>query len=511
MHALPEDLRTTLALGADEPVRHAAFSSYPSSRGSIQTALVVSSRRIFVGEQPPDAEWTVRAHDRTAITGLEIDAQGIGEATVGLVAGEQITDQLKVARLDRMDFADAAPFVAAEAEDGGGLAELEPLPASDFDLPPTVEAVALVPVGLASGEELPEAEAPIELIPIADLAEVDADADDTGADAGTDPGDRFPFQRTGPPEGTKLGSRFRFRPNPTTPGGSVIVHWHLNWPEDRKVRGVHWELQAREHTSITVRRTTSNGRGGTTSSSTTYRESRQLMRGGGTLFGKPPKGFLSNMASGMLAMAGVGEFPVLEAGVYEWQEVLRLHDELPPTYHGTNADVEYDVRAWVDRPAAFDHRAGGELRVLPPQPGVIPTNAFWPAGGGGLVDSMRPEIELELRCTSGAAEPGGDLLGEVICINRSGKTVRGITVTLQQFEYARARGYTRSTTRGVATLTLPAPAPDDATPQRFAFAWPKGGAFYAGRYSSVEYRIAASVDVAWGLDVHATVGVKFDT
>ena len=132
-------------MGADEPVRHAAFSSYPSSRGSVQTALVVSSRRIFVAEQLPDAEWTVRTHDRTAVTGLEIDAQGIGEATIGLVAGEQITDQLQVARLDRMDLEDAAPFVSADAEDGGALPELEPLPPSDdaFDAPPALEAIPL--------------------------------------------------------------------------------------------------------------------------------------------------------------------------------------------------------------------------------------------------------------------------------------------------------------------------------------------------------------------------------
>ena len=69
VHSLPDDLRAALGLTRDANVEHAALSSYPSARGSMRSALVVTDRVVFLAEAAPDEPWQWRTHARDAVTG----------------------------------------------------------------------------------------------------------------------------------------------------------------------------------------------------------------------------------------------------------------------------------------------------------------------------------------------------------------------------------------------------------------------------------------------------------
>lgn len=481
MHALPDDLRAALGLAGDEPIEHAALSGFPSPRGTVRSALVVTDRRVVCAEAAPGDAWRCRAHARASVTGLEIDGRGIGEATVALVGGNAVVDSVPVSRLDRRDFDDAGGVLAR-----GPVVASDPPPAT-WDPPPV--SVPVVEDAAPAGRRRTVMPPPPAL-----PAEADSPAGSPAIDLGTD---AIEFARVGPPSLDRVGSRFRLTPNPARPGDRVRLSWELHWPYARRVRGVHWEFEGSEQTRITV----SSGK-----HSTTHREHHRVLRRGGTLWGQAAQGFLSNVADGLASLVGRGAADELPAGTYHWATLLTLPDDAPASFSGAHATVSYTARAWLDLPAAFDHRAGGALAVLPAAGSARRAEAHWPGGQRGLLDGMRPDILLTVRLLGGDVRPGGALHGEVACANQSGATVRGLTVTLLQREHARAGRHERSVDRALAELTLP--APDDARPAPFVIHLPDRPCHFEGRYASAHYYVRARVDVAWRMDVNAEVRVS---
>lgn len=291
-----------------------------------------------------------------------------------------------------------------------------------------------------------------------------------------------------------------YRPGETV-RGSVL----LGWPTSQVVRGVWWEAAGAESTHVTV--TTGSGKH---RHSTTYRETRTLVGCGSILFGARKSGFFSLTWEGLKAFAGFHtDNPVLPAGEYGYDFSFTLPPDLLPTYAGANVDVAYAVSARVDIPGGLDLTAAAPFVVS--QEGN-----YWLGGfakeqrpGSGLGRLFTADVEMELEAPDRRFRIGDEIDFAVRVKNLGGKHVRGLNVTLERQEWARARGHTASSSRAQSSLKVPADRlPLDGTRVPLAIRVPEGFLIHQTKISGVSWELRAELDIAWGID--ASVSAPLD-
>lgn len=289
------------------------------------------------------------------------------------------------------------------------------------------------------------------------------------------------------------------------PGETVRGRVEFDWPRARRVRGVRVALTGAEETVIRVSRGTGKNR-----RTHTYSETNPIVGEELILFGGPGVGTLKAMGEALTELFGSLDYPVLKAGRHKYPFEFALPPEALPSFEGTYATVSYRIDARVDVPAAVDMSFEGDVVVVPPRGlSIAPYKGKGRAAGGGLLKAFRADLDLDLRFDGCRLEPGARLEGRLLVRNRSGKKLRGATISLVGVEYAEAEGYEREDTFEVASGYLR--APDPAAPVQdvtFGIKLDPCPAPYAGRHSQVDLRLVAELDVALGFDAKVEIPLE---
>ncbi len=476
---LEAERRLAELLGSDESPVEIVRTSFDLQGGVGDGYLVVTPRRLVVGDRPISGTVTLRDFPLAAVRRVELHDDGPtrGRLIVHGESGElgqMVYSGFERGRLEalpglveRLRAEAAAPGARPPADDGSH---------ADPPAPPVPFATA------PSAPPARDAEVPMAIV-VADRPRGNRSAS------------------------IAKGLAIRLAKENVRPGEAVRGTIELGWPSSGRVRGVWWEAQGAERTHVTVQKGS-----GKNSHSVTYRETNGIVEHVRILFGTRKTGFFSLAWEGLKAFFLLPtDNPELAAGEYGYDFEFALPADALPTYQGPNAAVHYEVRARVDIPGGFDLTASVPICVEPLPVAEISGTSGEHRPGQGLSGLFTAEVEMHLDVESGSVRPGDPLPFSVRVKNLGGKRVRGLNVLLNRREHARAKGYSASSSSAEQRMTVPVERlRQDGSPNPLQIATPGRLFHYAGRYSTVSWELRVELDIAWGIDASVTVPLRLE-
>lgn len=221
------------------------------------------------------------------------------------------------------------------------------------------------------------------------------------------------------------------------PGEKIEGNLILDLKKETKVRDIVVSVYGNEHTHIT--RTHGFGKNQRT---VTYTEDEEVIDEEQSLIGQFDKTY-------QLDPYAKGKNTILPAGQHSFKFSFQLPNDAAPTYDGSNAEVNYEISAKLDRPWRFDIKTGGGLCVIPAEAQETTTESAVieeKSGSKILPQALSPDINMNINLNKTCFKRGEDLEGKVIVTNNSGKTVRNLLIELYANEHAEAEGYTEDST-----------------------------------------------------------------
>jgi len=227
-----------------------------------------------------------------------------------------------------------------------------------------------------------------------------------------------------------------------------------------------------------------------------------------TLWGDEKASFTENVADAVLTLFGQADHREIPAGTHRHPFEFKLPAGALPTYRGTNIEVRYDLRAYVDIPAAFDAAYTCRLQVAPHKPKSEARHADL-----GRLRAPGKKIALSAAIEEGDWVADAMLRGSVSLENPTWHAVRAIVISLVCEEQAagkslqkgaRWRFATRKSQRRINLKSGQTSIRDKAFALRIPpVPWP-----FAGDLSRVTWFVEVRADVALGLDAKVKVPIR---
>ena len=283
------------------------------------------------------------------------------------------------------------------------------------------------------------------------------------------------------------------------PGETVVGKVTVNTVTRLAVRGVRFRIRGQEKTSI------SRGSG---NSRTTYHGKHVIIDKELTLFGEEKHGFVDDVGDALMTLLGKAEHAELRSGAHPYPLSSELPQKALPTYSGKNAEVKYDMCAYIDIPAGFDVAHRRSLVVLPPQPLCQAAQ-----GRQGSLDQPDGRIALAAAVNETAWQPGATLSGTVSFENPTRRAVRAVIISFVCHEQARAGGRGRTVTSESdtsKTWTRVALLADEQSvrDREFALQIPMGPPPFRGEWCQVSWFVEVRLDVPWARDIKVRIPIR---
>ena len=195
---------------------------------------------------------------------------------------------------------------------------------------------------------------------------------------------------------------------------------------------------------------------------------------------------------------------MLPPGIHHYPFRFKLPARIPPTYAGKHAKIAYELRAYVDVPAALDPTHKRTLCIRSPKAVTHPARLKKTVAKSGN------KITLQVKVDPSRWSEGGELTGHFTLDNQTDKHIRAVVMTVVREERSRASSSQRTETRKLRQKSFHV---DDGKglpqEQSFALKFPHGKPAFAAKLVSVSYYVKVELDIAWGFDARFQIPLRF--
>ncbi len=284
------------------------------------------------------------------------------------------------------------------------------------------------------------------------------------------------------------------------PGEKIEGSLLLDLKKETKVRDVVVNVYGNEHTHIT--RTHGSGKNQRT---VTHTENVKVIDESQSLIGQFDKAY-------QLDPYAKSKTTTLPAGQHNFKFSFQLPNNATPTYDGSNAEVNYEINAKVDRPWKFDIKTEQDLIVTPIGSLEETTTSLQvdeKSGSNVLPQALSPDINMTLHLPKTNFTRGESVEGKIVVTNNSGKSIRNILVDLYANEHAEAEGYTEDSTVMKHSWKIPVTYADlNYFEQTFEFSIPSNVMPTIEKtYFDIEWHLRVGLDVAKAADLETETPV----
>ena len=289
-------------------------------------------------------------------------------------------------------------------------------------------------------------------------------------------------------------------------GQKMAVTIVLALDEPLKVRGIHAEFLGAEETTAVYTTTSTDSKGITTVHTHTAVQHEEVTRQVHLLAGNEEMGFFGNMTDAVATVFGAGKHDTLEPGDHQFDVVVTIPDDAPPTHVGEKTRVFYELSVRVDVPAGYDVKATESFQVAPivVDTKTSPVRTRYPDDAGrGLIDALfGPDVKVEMALVADTYQRD-ELIEGIFAIEATEPVnCRRIFVQLLGVESSEANGHTDEFSHLSKPLDLALPGTIiDSYKQEFSFrAEAFGPPTASGARFSIKWFVQIQLDVPWAKD-----------